>query len=126
MAEKNGIYKCSVCGNLVSVVDAKGGTLVCCEKKMNLLAEKSEDEGKEKHVPVINIEGHKVTVKVGSIPHPMEEDHYIQLIQVLGDGKVIASYQPSPGEKPEAEFQLDNTERISARAVCNTHGLWKS
>ena len=84
MAEQNGIYKCSVCGNVVSVLEAHPGILVCCGKPMELLKEKTaKDEGKEKHVPVIEIIKGGVKVKIGSIPHPMEEKHFISLIQLI-------------------------------------------
>ena len=127
MTKKNEIYKCEVCGNVVEVLEIGGGVLVCCGKNMTKLEEKTgEEEGKEKHVPIVEIDGNKVKVKVGSVPHPMEDSHYIQLIEVLGDGEVIASARLSPGEAPEAEFCLSSTEGITARSLCNLHGLWKS
>jgi len=127
MAEKNGIYKCEICGNVVSVIEAHDGELVCCGKPMGLLEEKTaEQEGKEKHVPVIEVDGGEIKVKVGSVPHPMEEDHYIELIQVLKAGEVIAEKRLNPGDAPEAEFCLKDTEGITAREICNLHGLWKS
>ena len=88
MITQNQIYKCSVCGNIVEVLFAGGGTLVCCGKPMELLTEKTKDEGFEKHLPVIEKEGNIVKVKVGSIPHPMEEKHYIQWIEIVADGKI--------------------------------------
>lgn len=126
MTEVNEIYKCEICGNVVEVIENGAGTLVCCGEDMKLLQEKTVDEGKEKHVPVIEVDGKKVTVKVGDTPHPMEEKHYIMQIEVLADGKVLASYKPSPGEKPEATWELEKTDNLSARAYCNVHGLWKS
>ncbi|MEA3513940.1 MAG: desulfoferrodoxin [Nanoarchaeota archaeon] len=127
MTEQNGIYKCGICGNVVSVIEAHNPAIICCGQEMNLLeAKTSEQEGKEKHVPVIDIEGNKITVKVGSVPHPMESGHYIELIQILKDGNVIAEKRLNPEEKPEKTFCLENAEGISARALCNIHGLWKS
>ncbi|MCK5107612.1 MAG: desulfoferrodoxin [Nanoarchaeota archaeon] len=129
MTQKNGLYKCEICGNVVSVIEAKMGELVCCGAPMNLLVEKTlESEGKEKHVPVLEINGNNVKISVGSIEHPMTDEHYIELIEVLADGMVVASYHPSPGEKPIAEFNLEDAENqnISARALCNVHGLWKN
>lgn len=127
MVKQNGIYKCSICGNVVSVIEAHNPAIICCGKEMDLLEEKtSEQEGEEKHVPVIEIEGNKITVKVGSVPHPMEDGHYIELIQILKDGNVIAAKRLNPGEKPEKTFFLENVEGISARELCNIHGLWKS
>jgi len=125
MAEQDGIYKCSVCGNVVSVLDAHDGTLVCCGKDMELLKEHAkEEEGKEKHVPVVEISEGNVTVKVGSVPHPMEEGHYIGLIQLIKEEKVVGGKRLNPGDKPEASFCLENTEGITARIWCNVHGVW--
>ncbi len=124
MAEKNGIYKCEICGNVVSVIEAGGGELVCCGQPMKLLEEQTaEQEGKEKHVPVI--EGLKV--KVGSTEHPMEEKHYIELIQVFVEDKLIVEKRLYPGDAPELEL-LPKYEgkNLKARALCNIHGLWTS
>ena len=127
MAEKNGIYKCSVCGNVVSVIEAHDGDLVCCGKNMDLLEEKTAAvEGKEKHVPVVEISGNQVTVKVGSVAHPMEEGHFIELIQLIRDGEVVEGMRLYPGGEPVATFCVDNTEGITAREICNLHGVWKS
>ena len=127
MTKVNEFYRCNVCGNIVNVVYVGGGILVCCGQPMELLMEKTAaQEGKEKHVPVISVNGNKVLVKVGSIPHPMEDKHFIAVIQVLKDNKVVASKQLSPGDKPEAEFCLDDTTGLRAREVCNIHGLWTS
>jgi superoxide reductase len=125
MAKQDGIYKCAVCGNVVSVIEAHGGAMDCCGQPMILLEEKTAKlEGKEKHVPVVEIKGNKVTVKIGSIPHPMEEAHLIEMVQILQDGKVVAEKRLKAGQKPEVEFCLDNTKGIKARELCNVHGLW--
>ena len=125
--ERDAIYKCEICGNVVSGVIAHAPDIMCCGQVMTKLDEKTaEKEGKEKHVPVIQIDGKKVTVSVGSIPHPMEEKHHIALIQIMKDGYVIAGARLSPGEEPQATFELEDTEGIQAREYCNLHGLWKS
>ena len=127
MAEKNGIYKCNICGNVIEVIEANMGELVCCGQPMVLFEEKTlEQEGKEKHVPVIEIKGDKVTVKVGSVEHPMEEKHFIELIEVMRKGEIIASARLRPGDKPMHEFCLNKTDGLSARELCNIHGLWRS
>ncbi|MBW2988713.1 desulfoferrodoxin [Candidatus Woesearchaeota archaeon] len=128
MSQIDRIYRCEICGNVVSVLEAGKGELVCCGKPMSLMEEKtSADEGKEKHVPLVGIDGSNVLVKVGSIPHPMEEKHYIKLIQLVKDGKVIAGKRLNPGEKPEAEFCLGtDAEGVKARILCNVHGVWVS
>ena len=80
------VYKCEICGNIVEVLYVGGGELVCCGQPMNLLEEKTEDQGKEKHVPVIKKTEKGVKVKVGSVPHPMEEKHFIEWIEIIADG----------------------------------------
>lgn len=122
MTKKLEIYKCSVCGNITMVVHASGGTLVCCGKPMELQLEKTDDTGKEKHVPVIEKSANGVLVKVGSVSHPMEEKHYIEWIEITS-GKNLSVVGLKPGEKPEAEFCTADTN-AKVRAYCNVHGLW--
>lgn len=124
MTELNQIYKCTVCGNIVEVVHASEGTLVCCGKDMQLQEEKTVDEGKEKHVPVIEKTDTGIKVKVGDVPHPMEQEHYIEWIEVIVDGKNYRTFL-NPGDAPEAEFPVTG-DNITAREYCNIHGLWKS
>ena len=124
--ELNEVYKCSVCGNVVETLHVGGGELVCCGKPMVLQKENTTDAAQEKHVPVIEIDGKNVKVKVGEVEHPMTKEHYIEWIEILGGGKVIARVQLNPGDKPEAEFCLQSTEGLTARAFCNIHGLWKA
>lgn len=124
MAKQLGIYKCEICGNIVEVLHAGGGELVCCGQPMTLLQEKTADQGKEKHVPVIEKSKSGILVKIGSVPHPMEEKHYIEWIEVLADGKAYRKFL-KPGEKPEAEFEI-KADKVSARELCNVHGLWKA
>ncbi len=128
MTERNQIYKCEHCGIITSVIQAGGGALVCCGTEMQLMeAKATAQEGKEKHVPVIEIDGSTVSVSVGSVPHPMEEAHFISLIQLMQNGKVIMGKTLSPGEEPKAVFyNIENTENLSARELCNLHGLWES
>jgi superoxide reductase len=118
MTEIGQIWKCEVCGNIVEILHSGADSLVCCGQPMGLTSMKVEEEGVEKHKPVIS--GKKVTV--GSIPHPMEEKHYIEWIEVTGgDGRICRVFL-KPGENPEAEFDFEPRE---ARAYCNVHGLWK-
>jgi len=118
------VYKCNVCGNIVEVLHVGGGQLVCCGKLMELLQEKTQDVGLEKHVPIIEKTANGVKVKVGSISHPMEEKHYIEWIETIVDGRYCRKFL-KPGDKPEAEFEV-KAENITAREYCNIHGLWKS
>lgn len=124
MAELKQIYKCNVCGNIVEVLHAGVGELVCCEQPMELLKEKTEDVGLEKHVPVVEKTDTGIKVKIGSVPHPMEEKHFIEWVEIIADGGVCRKFL-KPGDMPEAEFEI-KAEKIEAREYCNIHGLWKS
>jgi len=124
MTERLQIYKCEVCGNIVEMIHAGDGELVCCGQPMKLYKENTVDASKEKHVPVIEkIEG-GFKVKVGSVPHPMEEKHYIEWVEIIADGKAYRQFL-KPGDAPEAVFMI-NASAITAREYCNLHGLWKS
>ncbi len=124
MTELRQIYKCNICGNIVEVIHIGVGQLICCGQPMELLKEKTEDVGLEKHVPVIEKTGNKVKVKIGSIPHPMEEKHYIEWIEIIVDDQTCRKFL-KPREKPEAEFET-TAEKIQAREHCSIHGLWKT
>lgn len=124
MTKQLQVYKCEVCGNIVEVVHAGVGQLVCCDQPMTLLEENTVDAAREKHVPVVEKTADGFKVKVGSVSHPMEEKHYIEWIELIADGKAYRQFL-KPGVTPEAVFcvQADN---ITAREYCNIHGLWKS
>lgn len=124
MTKLRQIYKCNVCGNIVEVIHTGVGQLVCCGQPMELLAEKTVDIGSEKHVPVIGKVGNQVKVKVGSVPHPMEEKHYVEWIEIIANGKACRKFL-KPGEKAEAEFET-TAEKIEAREYCNIHGSWRT
>jgi len=123
MAEKLQVYKCKLCGNIVEVLHGGDGELVCCGQAMDLLDEKTADAATEKHVPVIEKIDGGYKVKVGSVPHPMEEKHYIEWIELLADGKAYRQFL-KPGVAPEAVFMVEASS-VSAREYCNVHGLWK-
>jgi len=132
MTALNQIYKCNICGNIVEVLHAGQGTLICCGQPMELQQEKNKDEGLEKHVPIIEDlpstscevkDG--VKIKIGSVEHPMEDNHYIEWIEVIAqDGKIGKKFL-KPGDKPESDFYT-RKQVVGARAYCNIHGLWKS
>ena len=124
MTQRNEVYKCELCGNLVGVISGAGGSLVCCGQDMTLLPGNTTDAAVEKHVPVITQDGNTVRAVVGAVPHPMEEKHYIEVIGILAEDKLYRAYL-SPGEKPEATFTIEGKVQC-ARAYCNLHGLWKS
>jgi len=123
MTEVLQVYKCMVCGNVVEVLHSGRGQLVCCGQPMRLMDAKRTEEGKEKHLPVIERSDGKVLVKVGSVPHPMDEKHYIVWIELLADG-IVYRKQLKPGDEPKAEFNVE-VEKVSARSYCNIHGLWQ-
>ncbi|MFA5887759.1 MAG: desulfoferrodoxin [Candidatus Nanoarchaeia archaeon] len=124
MDKINDIYRCNVCGHIIEIVKAGAGQLVCCNQPMELLKENSTDAAKEKHVPVVEKTKEGFKVKIGSVPHPMEEKHYIQWIEAIADGVSYKAFL-KPGDKPEAEFCV-KAKSIIAREYCNLHGLWKS
>ena len=125
MTNKLEIYKCEVCGNMVEMVHAGAGQLVCCGQPMKLFKENTVDAAKEKHVPVIEKTTTGIKVTVGSVPHPMEDKHYIEWIELLTGDKALRQFL-QPGQVPAAYFEGVNEETISAREYCNVHGLWKS
>jgi len=122
MAKQLEVYKCELCGNIVEVLHGGGGELVCCGEPMKLYEEKTADAATEKHVPVIEkVEG-GIKVTVGSVPHPMTDEHCIEWIELLADGKAYRQFL-KPGDAPEALFPVV-AEGVSARELCNVHGLW--
>ena len=125
MTERNEIYRCEMCEIIVNVEEKGPGGLSCCGKPMTKLIPMDEgSEGLEKHVPVLEITGNEVVVKVGSVMHPMDEDHYIEFVELLQNDLVVAKKQFKPGDEPLAKFVLDNVDNLKAREVCNKHGLW--
>jgi len=126
MTKLNEIYKCNVCGNIVEMVHAGVGQLVCCGQPMELQAENTVDAAQEKHVPVLTREGDKVTINVGAVAHPMTAEHYIEWIELIVAGRVCRKFL-APGDEPQAEFEVAASEQdLQARAYCNLHCLWKS
>jgi superoxide reductase len=124
MTERLQIYKCEICGNIVEVLHEGKGELVCCGQPMTLLEANTVDAAQEKHVPVIAKTANGVTVKIGSAPHPMEEKHHIEWIEIIADGKAYRQFL-KPGDAPEATFNI-TADKIDAREHCNIHGLWKA
>ena len=123
MTEINQIYKCNLCGNIAELVHNGAGQLVCCGQSMELLVAKNNDVGLEKHLPVIEKTEKGISVKVGSIPHPMEEAHFIEFIEIIADNKIYRKFL-KPGEEAIANFDIV-ADNVQARAYCNVHGLWQ-
>jgi superoxide reductase len=118
------VYKCEICGNIVEILHGAAAPLVCCNQKMTLMEENTVDAAREKHVPVIERGNGVITVKVGSVAHPMEEKHYIEWIELLADGKSYRQFL-KPGGQPEATFPV-TASNVTAREYCNLHGHWKA
>lgn len=124
MTRKLQIYKCEVCGNIVEVLHEGQGQLVCCGQPMKLFEAKTEEEGKEKHLPVVEKLDNGIKVKVGSVSHPMEEKHYIEWVEVISNGKAYRQFL-KPGDAPEATFEV-SADDLTVREYCSIHGLWKT
>lgn len=119
-------YRCDHCGNIVTFVHSAGVPVMCCGQKMTELVPGTTDGAAEKHVPVVEVQGSTVQVKVGSVEHPMLPEHFIQFIAIeTKHGSQIKYLQP--GEKPQASFVLaDGDQLVAAYEYCNLHGLWKA
>jgi len=126
MTERSQAYRCNVCGNIVSILQAGKGELVCCDQPMELLNPRSQDDGLEKHVPIIEKTDTGIIVKVGDTPHPMEENHYIQWIEVHTKDKEVYLAFLRPDNSPEASFKVNYDDIVTVKEYCNLHGLWES
>lgn len=126
MAELLGIYKCEKCGNIVQVLHGEKPPVTCCGKPMDRVVENTVDAALEKHVPVIEKTDGGYLVKVGSVAHPMGNDHWIEWIELVSeDGSFVQRKILKPTDAPEYEFKTD-AAKVTALAYCNLHGLWKS
>ena len=119
-------YKCEHCGNIIAHINDSGVRCVCCGEEMKPIVPNTSDGAGEKHVPVISRDGQNVTVRVGSVEHPMLDAHYIMWILLeTKEGRQRKALRP--GDKPEAAFVLtEGDEVIAAYEYCNLHGLWKA
>ena len=127
--QKLDIFKCNVCGNIVEIINPGSGELVCCSVPMEHLEEHSSDENmQEKHLPIVTLEGENKTIRVGSIPHPMEQNHYIIFIEAISpDKKYLKRKYLMSDEEPKMELKSPcNYDEFIARELCNIHGLWSS
>ncbi|HOO22369.1 MAG TPA: desulfoferrodoxin family protein [Clostridia bacterium] len=119
-------YLCKICGNLVMKINDSGVTPVCCGQSMQELVPNTVEASYEKHLPVIETSGTRITVKVGSVPHPMLPEHYIMWVAILTE-KGTQIINLAPGEEPKAEFVLAEGDKlVAAYEYCNLHGLWKT
>ena len=108
----------------MEVLYVGGGELICCGEPMILQAENTVDASVEKHLPIVERNGNEITVIIGEIEHPMDDEHYIEWIEIITDEKVYRQ-NLKPGDKPLAKFTIPNAESPIVRAYCNLHGLWR-
>ncbi len=120
------MYRCEHCGNIVIMAHNGGGQLVCCGEPMVKLEANTTDAAGEKHVPVVTVDGDKVSVKVGEVEHPMTEEHYIASVLLETENNLQVRWLKHT-DKPEAEFVLAPGEKVVAvYEYCTLHGLWKA
>ncbi len=119
-------YRCSRCGQIIAIVKKTGVPVVCCGEKMQKIEPGTTDASVEKHVPVVNKDGNTVTVSIGSVPHPMEAEHYIEWVSLqtrMGNQRKALK----PGDRPEVCFSVCEGDEVEAAfAYCNLHSLWKN
>ncbi len=117
-------YVCETCGNLVGMINESGVNMVCCGKKMTQIVPGTVEASKEKHIPVATVEGDTVKVNVGSVDHPMTEEHLIEWVYLQtcrgGQRKCLKA-----GDAPTVTFALCDEKPVAVYAYCNLHGLWK-
>jgi superoxide reductase len=126
MCKNQKFFRCKMCGKIIGIIEDTGVPTICCGQEMYELIPNTEDASTEKHVPKVTVEGNIVTVEVGSAPHPMIPEHYIQWIYLLtehgGQRKCL-----TPDDEPKAIFALaEGDKALSAFEYCNLHGLWKA
>lgn len=118
-------YICKHCNNIIAKVNDSGVPVVCCGEEMKELIPNTFDASKEKHIPVVKVNNNNIEVEIGSVIHPMVEEHFIEWIYIKtkkgGQRKIL-----KPGDDPKALFVLTDDEFEAAYAYCNLHGLWKS
>lgn len=118
--------KCNHCGNIIVYVEDKGVSVVCCGESMKEIVANTTDAAQEKHVPVYSVDGTKVVVSVGSVPHPMLPEHYIQWVALQTKQGYQIKYL-TPGTEPTATFSITEDDAVEAvYEYCNLHGLWKA
>ena len=119
-------YRCPICGKIIAIVNDRNVPTICCGQPMEELVPNTQDGAREKHLPVVEVEGNKVRVTVGEVEHPMLDAHYIEWIAIktnLGNQRKVLK----PGDKPVAEFALLPGEKVEfALEYCNLHGLYKA
>lgn len=119
-------YRCEHCGQIIAIVKGTGVPVMCCGQAMTEIVPGTVDASLEKHVPVYEVSGNKVTVKIGAAEHPMLDEHYIEWVALqTKTGNQRKSLKP--GDTPSVCFSIcDGDEVVGVYAYCNLHGLWKA
>ncbi len=125
MKSQPNFYKCSICGKIIDIIEDSGVDTICCGKPMAILEPNTVEASTEKHLPVAEIDGDTITVRVGTVEHPMVEEHFIKWISVISADRV-QRVTLSPHQKPEAVFVVPEKGEVSVYEFCNIHGLWKT
>ncbi len=125
MSQEQKFFICKHCGNLVGMIHNAGVKIICCGEPMTELVPNTTDAAGEKHLPVVEVSGKQVTVSVGSVPHPMTEEHHIAWVYLQTAKGGQRKSLPVGGE-PKVTFLLEDDEPVAAFAYCNLHGLWKT
>ena len=125
MCGKQKFFICKRCGNMIGLIEDKGVPLVCCGEKMAELTANTVEASVEKHLPDFTVSGDRISVNVGSVPHPMEEGHFIAFVYVEtergGQRKCL-----KVGEEPKLSYRFVDDAPVAVYAYCNLHGLWKT
>lgn len=119
------LFACEQCGEVIEMIADKGVPVSCCGSPMTQLQVRAKEAGTEKHLPSVKVEGGIVKVKVGSVPHPMSQEHLIEWVLLETDRGVQRKHLKADG-KPEVKFYIGDEKPVAAYAYCNTHGLWKT
>lgn len=125
MCNETRFYICEHCGNIIGMIHSSGVPVVCCGQKMTAIEAGTVEASKEKHIPVVSVEGNTVKVCVGSVEHPMSEEHSITWVYLQTD-KGGQRKCLNPGEKPVVTFAVADEKPVAVYAYCNLHGLWKT
>ena len=123
MSQNNNFYLCEQCGNLIGMIHNAGVPMLCCGQKMKPLVPGTVEASREKHIPVATVEGNLVKVTVGSVAHPMAEEHSILWVYLQTDKGGQRKNLPVGGE-PTVTFALAEEKPLAVYAYCNLHGLW--
>ena len=122
---ENRFYICGKCGNIVGLVHDGGVPMMCCGQKMKKLEAGVVEASHEKHIPVVSVEGNVVRVSVGSVTHPMSEEHHIAWVYLQTNRGGQRKCLDVTGA-PEVVFALVDETPVAVYAYCNLHGLWKA